>query len=776
MKREISRITISNMIMCGIFAVVLIFSGCSAGKEEADTEGQKAGQETAGLPQEFNWREEKFANMLDISAGSPLYIADVAENLVRKPDFSYDYEYGGLYDFWGDKVYIFERFYLNEGEGHKYFLNIYDLNTKKSQCEELLFHIPEVEDFTPVGFAVAGEDEFVFFSQKYDEEGEGTLLNYYAVTLNKNGEVIRVTDIYPAIKQMDIRLLPYMTLERIACDGQGLMYICNPDAPWVGVVDETGALADIMELSTAASAGVSCIMKSPEGIPLFEVSDIENGKNTVFWYDTVKKDMVILAENAYEYVVSRGMNGHGQIYYRLMDDLICWNVRTGARERLFDLKGNGVVGNDMLQRWICSSTGELFLLDLGDKCLYRFSHEEPDKSGNEIRIADLCFGDDYIKSGAASFSRKKPAYKVEYEKADFDDRQAYRDRVMAELVAGNGPELLVVNGEDMKALYEKGVLADILPIISDSVKDSLLPGVLRAGMREDKLLGIGYRIQTQTMYTSKDIWEKDTWSLEEFIGLIEEKEKSGMQNMFAGVNNLSAYNLFYDMVMTDLKNSPFIDWDKGKCSFDCELFYKTIEIAEKYGVKYDDSIVNREEEIKKQMDIIKAGEAVVYIADSVNSYDGFSRNMDMLGEKYFCIGYPAAEESESYFNSYSFLVVNKAAEENQAVKEYIDYFFDKERQDEWGLGSVRRDVLEDKIQKIQDSGWEELPVKADGSSYLEDYIRYLDNCAPKLERQYEGVIKIIDEEIKEYLAGAKGTKQTADAIQNRVQLYLDENK
>lgn len=764
------------MVLCGVFSIAtgIFLSGCAGERGPAGGDEQRKSQ-TAGLPrEEFNWQEEKFAELLDITEGSPVYITDVKEDLVRDPDFAYDYEYNGHYDFYGDKVYIFKGYYLNETEGHRYFLNTYDLNTKETQCREFMFDIPRIPDFNPAHFAVAGEDKFVFFAGAYDEEDNTQ--NYYAALLSGNGELLGVTDIYPAMLQMGIQLQPHMILEGIVCDEQGLMYLCSPDMPQVGVIDEEGTLVDVMELHGAASVKAVCVMKSPEGIPIFEVSDMNNGKNTMFRYASAKKGIGILAETAYENVAFRGMDQYGKIYYRLLDDLICWNARTGTREKIFDCKGNGVNGNNMLQRLICSSMGDLFLVDLGKECIYQFSDEEPEKNGDKIRIADLCSGDDYIKSGAASFSRKYPAYSVEYEGAYFNERQAYHDRIMAEITAGNGPEILVLNSEDMKALNEKGALADITPMISDSVKEQLLPGSLKAGMLDDKLLGITYRVETATMYTSKDIWEKDTWTLEEFINRIEEKEKSGMQNVFAGVSNLSPYHLFYDMVMNDLQNSPFIDWEEGKCSFDCELFYKTIAIAEKYGVEYDGSIVYRDEEEEKQLESLKKGEALVYIADSVNSFDTFSRIMAILGEEYFCVGYPTEGTSGNYWNGWYFLAVNKAAEDSQAVKDYIDYFFDKERQAEWSLRSLRRDVLEEAIRRMQNPTWDTIAQTSDGTTYFEDYVQYLESCVSIADKGNEGILRIIDGEIKEYFAGAKGTEQTVEAIQNRVQLYLDENK
>ncbi len=280
------------MVLCGVFSIAtgIFLSGCAGERGPAGGDEQRKSQ-TAGLPrEEFNWQEEKFAELLDITEGSPVYITDVKEDLVRDPDFAYDYEYNGHYDFYGDKVYIFKGYYLNETEGHRYFLNTYDLNTKETQCREFMFDIPRIPDFNPAHFAVAGEDKFVFFAGAYDEEDNTQ--NYYAALLSGNGELLGVTDIYPAMLQMGIQLQPHMILEGIVCDEQGLMYLCSPDMPQVGVIDEEGTLVDVMELHGAASVKAVCVMKSPEGIPIFEVSDMNNGKNTMFRYASAKNHIM----------------------------------------------------------------------------------------------------------------------------------------------------------------------------------------------------------------------------------------------------------------------------------------------------------------------------------------------------------------------------------------------------------------------------------------------------------------------------------------------------
>lgn len=66
-------------------------------------------------------------------------------------------------------------------------------------------------------------------------------------------------------------------------------------------------------------------------------------------------------------------------------------------------------------------------------------------------------------------------------------------------------------------------------------------------------------------------------------------------------------------------------------------------------------------------------------------------------------------------------------------------------------------------------------MKKDGSSYAEDYIDFLDSCRAK-NRSTEDVENIIKEETSGYFQNIQNLDNTVRAIQNRVQLYLNENQ
>lgn len=778
-----------------IFLLTFLLAGCGrevSSGNAGEKQGQDQEQEQTPPKQEFRWQEQSLAEVADYTDGTPVYIVDYQGDLDQKPDFSYDWGGSKFYGQVNDKFYMFCRYGAIEPEEIKSYMISYDLNSKERQCTELDFDIPEFPYFYPASGEVIGEDEIVFFCPY---NGVETVENYYAVYTNAQGEMIKMQDIYPAMKEFGVELEPSVAFDGMVCDGRGYLYVCDPSLPRVGVIDETGALIDTMDVMGNYDSGPVCSVRSPEGIPIFELCNASERNSTYFWYDPGKPGMRILAQTAYMGMSTKCMNKFGEIYFSLMDKIIRWDGASGERERIFDCKGNGLGANSFLLKLLTDSEGDLFLLDFSNNkvCLYEFSDQPVEGTGN-ITIANI-WGvyDDDLRACAASFSRQNPSCRVECEKqdmnADYSDRQAYRDRVMAELVSGKGPEMLLVDGDDLKLLYEKGALADLSDVLPAETKEQIFSSVLEAGSFDGKLIGLAGLVNgacMETVFVSKDVWTKDTWTVEEFVNLVEEREGE-LESIFVG--GFYSDNPFYCMAMRDLENTPFIDWEKKECYFDSELFRKVLELSMKYSNTSEGSsssgIIDYDMRARKEREAIRSGKALAYVDNYINTLYFFSKDVAMLGEDYFYVGFPTGSGNGNYFyTSNTYLVVNKNAQNMDDIYRFIQYVYNKENQRSMGSGTVRKDVLSSYVvypdwttgaEFSQGNGvYEPLDCKPDGTSYLEEYMEFVESCV----RQSPGtdeVREIILEETSVFFEGGKDIDRTVEAIQRRVQLYLDEH-
>ena len=69
----------------------------------------------------------------------------------------------------------------------------------------------------------------------------------------------------------------------------------------------------------------------------------------------------------------------------------------------------------------------------------------------------------------------------------------------------------------------------------------------------------------------------------------------------------------------------------------------------------------------------------------------------------------------------------------------------------------------------------QLPLKEDGSSYLEEFLVFVESCEAS-PRNPSQITSIMGGELSPYFEGQKSAKETADLIQKGVQLYLDETR
>ena len=132
------------------------------------------------------------------------------------------------------------------------------------------------------------------------------------------------------------------------------------------------------------------------------------------------------------------------------------------------------------------------------------------------------------------------------------------------------------------------------------------------------------------------------------------------------------------------------------------------------------------------------------------------------------------------------LVVNQNAMEKEGVKELVNYLLSLESQQLLSQSiSVRADIPSAQVayneagktyywKSTNNTGYQ-LPAKADGTSYLEEYVELLGKAVP-MAFDSEEVFNLVMEDADSYFHSDKDLDTVVDAIQKRVQIYLDERQ
>ncbi len=235
----------------------------------------------------------------------------------------------------------------------------------------------------------------------------------------------------------------------------------------------------------------------------------------------------------------------------------------------------------------------------------------------------------------------------------------------------------------------------------------------------------------------------------------------------------SSSNLHF-MGLSHMESSPFLNFEKGESHFDDIQFQKVLELAKAYGEAPVPS--------GEVSGLIKEGRCIATFQE-INFADRFVEVMEEYGEECHFIGYPGQTGYSGYWSSVFLIVVNKKSEYLETITEFLQYLLDIDNQQKLDYAiSVREDAVRQNVfwdewsemwryKAAGNGSWEF--TKQNGDSYIEDYVEFLKKLGP-WNSSYTVISDIVSEEAKDYFNGVRSAEQTAEIIDNRVQLYLDE--
>lgn len=372
------------------------------------------------------------------------------------------------------------------------------------------------------------------------------------------------------------------------------------------------------------------------------------------------------------------------------------------------------------------------------------------------------------------------------------DEEDFRNKILMELAAGKGPELMWVSLEDLDALSEKGILMDMRELIPEELMEQIFPNIIEAGSVDGTMVALAPQFTVSSFAVSYQVWEKDSWTLQEFLDLVESGDDWRYMVTYPIFGALPMVCL--RSIIPNLEETPFLDMEQRKAHFDNEEFIRALELCKKFGAKEDDPRFDHDESWR----MLKEGECVVQCQNMYEGFPGFSRWMAENGDSCHFVGTPGSGTSGWIEIHEGFLAVNAKAEHIEGIKEYIALLLNDENQLHMQACNVRMDVTLDCLEmvptvpgideatgeriqlyeprmKIDEGSVLMIELKPDKTSYLEEYMDFLENAV--INRGWPVQIdKIMVEELQPYFTGDREVEDAVKNLQNRVQLYLDERK
>lgn len=177
---------------------------------------------------------------------------------------------------------------------------------------------------------------------------------------------------------------------------------------------------------------------------------------------------------------------------------------------------------------------------------YKYSDEVPTVPTSEINVYALN-DSPTARQAIGIFQRANPDYRVNFKAALGDGAMTRSDAVRAlntELLAGKGPDILILDDLPIESYIEKGVLQDLSTAFGD-ITGELLPNIASAYSRDNALYALPARFSVPMVWAS-EAGIAQSGSLGNFaVWLKESKAQNPARQAFADVSPELLIPMFY---------------------------------------------------------------------------------------------------------------------------------------------------------------------------------------------------------------------------------------
>lgn len=413
-----------------------------------------------------------------------------------------------------------------------------------------------------------------------------------------------------------------------------------------------------------------------------------------------------------------------------------------------------------------------------------------------------------VRNRIIDFNKSNTKYRIEirdYSEYNTDtDATAGLTKLNVEIGAGNLPDILDTSNMPITQYGAKGILEDLWPYIDndpDLGREALMENVFKAAEQDGKLYQIFSNFSIQTVGGAPSVvGDRLSWTLEDM--------KAALASMPEGCMLFSEGNTKSDMLRTVISQnlSGFVDWDSGKCSFNSENFISMLEFCNSFPAEYDWSSVDWEE-YEDEPTRIQSGKQMLS-ALSLYDFQSIQMYKAMFGGSVSFVGYPMEDGSVgSTFSIGNGMAMSTKCkdkdgawafmremllpqDEEDSYHYYGNFPTNKSEFEKMAAENMKADyqldengnpVLDEHGNKVEIShggwGWGDLQINIYATTQEEyDQIMELYNSITSIYEYDDKIFDIVNEVAASYFNGDKTVEDTANLIQSRVELYVNESK
>ena len=457
--------------------------------------------------------------------------------------------------------------------------------------------------------------------------------------------------------------------------------------------------------------------------------------------------------------------------------------------------------------------GTHFIAGYYDQTTYRqilamFSYVKPeDIVDKKVLVYAGVYIDSDSKAAVIRFNKSNTEYRIA-----IDDYGRYNDGedytrpytvLNNDIIAGKIPDILQLDGSmAVDSFISKGMFANIDDLIKNDAElsqNEYMDNVFEAFRVDGKLYRVVPSFYVSTWIGKKSlVGDRTGWTMAEVKEAA--SRLTGEKTIFGlGMTRSN----FIDTVM-NYCGADFVDVTTGKCNFDNQNFVNLLEYAktlpEEENIDYTDEEYwqNYWKTYQSQYRENKSLLLECYIGDI---YSMKYNIKGTIGEDVTYVGFPTEGSAGSYIDSYRSYAISSKSANIDGAWQYLRFFltrdYQKNEDNKYGYHDglpIFKDMIRESLKPLTERPyWEDENGEKqyyDDTYYINEQEIILEPftqaevdklfnfiCSVKTARYSdEDVRKIVSEEVEAFFNGSKSAQDTATMIQNRVQLYVNENK
>ncbi len=402
--------------------------------------------------------------------------------------------------------------------------------------------------------------------------------------------------------------------------------------------------------------------------------------------------------------------------------------------------------------------------------------------------------DQSVRKNIIDFNKSNEKYRITVKEYGNVDYETGRTQLNNDITSGNCPDIIDVSGIDYNLYSGKGVFEDLYPYMEKAGinKADYLENVFKAYESDGKLYVLvpQFYVSTTAAKASK-VGDISGWTLQEMLDFVKNSDSKTVIP-YATRDTVFQYCIYNNI-------DEFINWETGECKFNGEEFIQTLEFANGFPEEWDYSNQEEEGTHSKIMN-----DKILLLQTTVSSVQEYQMMKGLFGGDVSFVGYPNSERKGNLIQpSNGSVAISSKSKHKDGAWEFLQKLISEEYQSglvsERGMGwgfPVKKTALDKLFEKDmtpeyykdengnqveqQKTSWGYDDFNIDIYAAKQEEVDAVKEIISSAEKAYsmtnEELIKIVNEETAAFFKGQKSAKETADIIQNRVQIYVNENR